>query len=165
MILFKEEDRDYLTISVKDEGIGIPEDKQELIWQEFRQVSEGYNRKFEGAGLGLTIVKKYVQLLNGRISVESKLNKGSNFTVYIPYNTNLLHSEKVNEIKEEKKIPDNSKNKKSELTKILYVEDDPNARFVVKKFIDHMCHLDFAENSDSALKMINDIKYDIILTL
>ena len=144
---FKEEDRDYLTISVKDEGIGIPEDKQELIWQEFRQVSEGYNRKFEGAGLGLTIVKKYVQLLNGRISVESKLNKGSNFTVYIPYNTNLLHSEKVNEIKEEKKIPDNSKNKKSELTKILYVEDDPNARFVVKKFIDHMCHLDFAENS------------------
>jgi len=73
-----------LFLSVSDTGIGIPEDKLEIIFEEFRQASEGLARNFEGVGLGLAICKKYVDILKGNISVKSKLNQGSTFIVEIP---------------------------------------------------------------------------------
>ncbi len=75
-----------LFLSVSDTGIGIPEDKLEIIFEEFRQASEGLARNFEGVGLGLAICKKYVDILKGNISVKSKLNQGSTFIVEIPLN-------------------------------------------------------------------------------
>ena len=48
-----------------------------MVWQEFRQASEGFNRSFEGTGLGLTITKKYVEILGGEISLESEENIGT----------------------------------------------------------------------------------------
>jgi PAS domain S-box-containing protein len=74
----------HLVIEVVDTGIGIPKDKQEIIFDEFRQVSEGHARAFEGTGLGLSIVKKFVELLGGTVSLESELDKGSKFTVKFP---------------------------------------------------------------------------------
>ncbi len=71
-------------VEVEDTGIGIPEDKFEIIFDEFRQVSEGHSRAFEGTGLGLSIVKKFTELLGGNIKVESELNKGSKFTFTLP---------------------------------------------------------------------------------
>jgi PAS domain S-box-containing protein len=73
-----------VVIKISDTGIGIPIDKLDYIFEEFRQVSEGMSRNFEGTGLGLTIVKKYVHLLNGTISVESKVGLGSTFIVRLP---------------------------------------------------------------------------------
>jgi len=81
----KRGERNYLIISVSDTGIGIPEDKQDLIWDAFRQVSEGATRQFQGTGLGLSIVKKSVELLGGKISLKSKLGEGSVFTIEIPF--------------------------------------------------------------------------------
>lgn len=75
--------RDFL-ISIKDTGIGIPAESIDIIFEEFRQVSEGLGRGFQGTGLGLTICKKYVELLGGQISVKSTLNQGSEFTFQIP---------------------------------------------------------------------------------
>ncbi len=75
---------DYLTIKVKDEGIGIPAESLMVIWEPFRQASEGFGREFEGTGLGLSIVKKSCELLGGKISVESEKGKGSVFTVELP---------------------------------------------------------------------------------
>jgi PAS domain S-box-containing protein len=77
-------ENDSFTIKVKDTGIGIPEGSEDLIFQEFRQVSEGYGRHFEGSGIGLTLTKRFVQLLNGIIYVESKPNEGSTFSVCLP---------------------------------------------------------------------------------
>ncbi len=77
-------DKKTLLISVKDTGIGIPEDKLEIIWEEFRQVSEGSSRNYQGSGLGLAIVKKYLDLIDGKISLKSSVGKGSEFTVQIP---------------------------------------------------------------------------------
>ncbi len=77
-------DRKILLISVKDTGIGIPEEKQEIIWEEFRQVSEGSSRNYQGSGLGLAIVKKYLNLIDAKISLMSSVGKGSEFTVQIP---------------------------------------------------------------------------------
>ena len=71
-------------ISIKDTGIGIPRASIELIFEEFRQVSEGLGRGFQGTGLGLTICKKYVELLGGQIYVRSTPNEGSEFTFQIP---------------------------------------------------------------------------------
>ncbi len=71
-------------IEVKDTGIGIPKDMQQIIWDEFRQVSEGLNRTFEGTGLGLTIAKKYTEFIGGQISVESEEGQGSTFRVQLP---------------------------------------------------------------------------------
>lgn len=75
-----------LFLSVSDTGIGIPEDKMEIIFEEFRQASEGLSRSFEGVGLGLAICKKYVQLLKGNITVQSKVNQGSKFIIELPLN-------------------------------------------------------------------------------
>jgi PAS domain S-box-containing protein len=75
-----------LYLVVEDTGIGIPAEKIEIIFEEFRQVSEGLSRSFEGVGLGLSICKRYVEILGGKIYVESKVNEGSIFTVEIPLN-------------------------------------------------------------------------------
>ncbi len=71
----------WSSISVVDTGIGIPKDALQIIFEEFRQVSEGLNRSYEGTGLGLTLSQRAVQLMGGFIEVESSLNKGSKFTV------------------------------------------------------------------------------------
>ncbi|MFN3781992.1 MAG: sensor histidine kinase, partial [Candidatus Kapaibacteriota bacterium] len=74
----------FVDFIVSDTGIGIPEDKLNLIWKEFYQVSQGLSREFEGQGLGLTIAKKFTEILGGSISVQSELGKGSTFVVRLP---------------------------------------------------------------------------------
>jgi PAS domain S-box-containing protein len=71
-------------IKVADTGIGIEKSDYEVIFDEFRQVSEGYNRSFEGMGLGLSVTKKFAEKFGGKITVESELGKGSIFTVILP---------------------------------------------------------------------------------
>ncbi|MEI6767244.1 MAG: PAS domain S-box protein [Bacteroidota bacterium] len=72
----------WVVISVKDTGIGIAEENNQVIFKEFRQVSEGHTRSYEGSGLGLSLCKKVIELMNGRITVESELEKGSEFKVW-----------------------------------------------------------------------------------
>lgn len=73
-------------ISVKDTGIGISKKDQELIFEQFRQVSGSDSREFEGTGLGLALTKKLVELHGGNISVTSELGRGSKFTFTVPIN-------------------------------------------------------------------------------
>lgn len=80
-----------LILTVQDTGIGIAKQNQLLIFEEFRQESEGIGRNFEGTGLGLTVTKKFVEKLNGEIHLESEPGHGTTFTVIIPNN---LHSTK-----------------------------------------------------------------------
>jgi PAS domain S-box-containing protein len=76
--------RDRLELFVKDTGIGIPEDKLQSIFERFIQVDVSHQRLYEGAGLGLSITKAYVDMLGGTIDVESELGKGSLFHVSLP---------------------------------------------------------------------------------
>jgi signal transduction histidine kinase len=76
-------------ISVTDTGIGIAEQDQPKVFEEFRQVGND-NAKTEGTGLGLTLAKKFVELHGGRIWVESELGKGSTFVFTLPTLTNHL---------------------------------------------------------------------------
>ena len=70
-----------LHLSVEDTGIGIPESEKEKIFEAFTQISGQSIKKYGGTGLGLSITKKLVEMMNGKISIESEVGKGSIFHV------------------------------------------------------------------------------------
>lgn len=78
--------KEWGLIKISDTGIGINDSEQEVIFKAFRQGSEGFTRQYEGNGLGLTLSKKMIELMNGKITLESKVNSGSTFTVWLPIN-------------------------------------------------------------------------------
>ena len=82
-------------LKVRDTGIGIPEDKINFIFDRFSQVNSSLSRRAEGTGIGLSLVKKLVEIMGGTIKVKSKVDKGSEFTIMFPKN--------IIEIKEEKR--------------------------------------------------------------
>jgi signal transduction histidine kinase len=73
-----------IVLYVKDTGIGIPVEKQQVIFDRFVQVDSSKTRLYEGSGLGLSIAKAYVEMLGGKIWLNSELNKGSTFYIQIP---------------------------------------------------------------------------------
>lgn len=101
---------DKVAIIVKDDGIGIPADKQSVIFQRFRQIDKSFTRNREGSGIGLSIVKALVEMHKGVISVESEYGKGSRFMVEIPdiivkeEKVYSLHSQFEDRIEERVKI-------------------------------------------------------------
>ncbi|MDD5528787.1 MAG: HAMP domain-containing sensor histidine kinase [bacterium] len=78
------EEKEYVKISVKDTGAGIPPENIDKIFDKFFQIRESTSLSSKGVGLGLTITKKLVTMHNGKIEVESELNKGSTFSVFLP---------------------------------------------------------------------------------
>ena len=77
-------DKQMLKVSVKDTGIGMEKSEMDKLFQPFSQIDSSLNRRFEGVGLGLIIVKEFVEMHEGNIQVESEINKGSTFTFFIP---------------------------------------------------------------------------------
>lgn len=75
---------DWVDIKVRDEGRGIPETMKNLIFKRFVQVDKSLNRNTEGSGIGLSIVKSLVEIHNGNILVESEVNKGTTFNIFLP---------------------------------------------------------------------------------
>ena len=75
---------DALAVSVIDTGIGIKAEDQDRIFQAFTQVDGSYARRYQGTGLGLTLVKKFVEMHGGRVALRSRFGEGSDFTVTIP---------------------------------------------------------------------------------
>ena len=155
----------WSVLNVIDTGIGIPHESLEIIFEEFRQVSEGIGRRFEGSGLGLTITKKYVDMMNGKISVESRFGRGSVFSVRflscLP-NENELESRIISSEKDFG-IGGNELNIKTDLAQILLVENDLGSINITKRFLKGLYELDCVENGDNAIEMVKNKKYDLIL--
>jgi len=82
-----EKEDDDLEISVKDTGVGILPEEQEMIFDRFRQADEGSKRQHGGTGIGLSLVEEFTKLHGGAVRVDSKPGKGSVFTVSLPYNS------------------------------------------------------------------------------
>ncbi len=108
-----------LQFFVKDTGIGIPKERQKAIFERFIQADIGDKRAYEGAGLGLAITKAYVEMMGGKIWVESEAGKGSVFYFTLPYKgedheNNIIHNA----------IPELAPEYQIKLIKILIAEDD-----------------------------------------
>lgn len=157
----------YIDIDVIDTGIGIEDEKREIIWEEFRQASEGHGRLFEGTGLGLSINKKLVKLLGGDIFIkESRVNSGTTFTVRFPLTEKFVTKvEDIKKIKEKLQTIENQENIKITewLPEILYVEDEEDSITLVKYMLKGQCKLDIAINGEEAIEKVKSKRYDIIL--
>lgn len=155
----KKDEKEYVAIRIEDTGIGIPKDKQSLIWEEFRQVSEGLSRSFEGTGLGLSITKKFVEKLNGSIFLEkSEENVGSTFTVLFPVEA----IPPVSPVKKQKNI-ENIKSLNDSLPVVLYVEDDPVSVDIVKSFGGKYCKVEGASTGNEGIEKAKKKIYDAVL--
>jgi signal transduction histidine kinase len=87
--LYKE--KDFINLEVKDEGVGIPKEKIGLIFERFGQVDNSLSRQAEGTGIGLYLVKMFVERMGGSISASSTLYKGATFLVKLPDESNGQH--------------------------------------------------------------------------
>lgn len=125
---------DSLTFYVKDTGIGIRKDKIGIIFDRFRQVSEGSNRNYEGVGLGLSITKAYVEMLGGKLWVESEEGIGSCFYFTLPFKT--ISEEATNQQL-------NLSSEKNEIhvadLNILIAEDDETAEWLLTMTVKPYC--------------------------
>jgi len=109
---------DKLEFFVKDTGIGIQADKLGIIFERFVQADSMITKSYEGAGLGLSISKAYVEMLGGKIWVESQIGKGSTFRFVIPFQKMGKENDKTSDILNEVQIEEKSIN-----LKILIAED------------------------------------------
>lgn len=154
---------EWFFIKIHDTGIGIPEDKIDIIWQEFRQVSEGISRNFEGPGLGLTISKKAVELMDGVITAESVQGAGSTFTIKFP-TVQLKQIESPVELPDaSQKLNDAGEIIPERLPQILYLEDDLTNRQIVQLYLKRRFDVHVASDAVTALEMVGKNLYDIFL--
>lgn len=152
------ENRVTILFSVKDTGIGISRDKQEKIFESFTQADGSTTRKYGGTGLGLSICKRLVEIMGGKIGVESKPNKGSHFWFKLS-----LEKQKQFEHKP-KLLPINIRG-----MHVLVVDDNRTNRIVLTKMVKSFdCCVESAESGIQALKALRETvrkekRFDLVL--
>lgn len=150
----------YLEFYVKDTGVGIPEKQLEIIFQRFRQGSESHNRGYEGSGLGLSISKNYIEMLGGKIWVESQEGIGSTFCFTIPYNPAIT-------TKMGRMVASSSNKNRIEIgsLKVLIAEDDEISFSLLKRTFQKFCRTVLhAETGIQAVEMCkNNRDIDLVL--
>ncbi len=155
--------RYWALIRIQDTGIGIEPEDYSKIFERFRQSSEGQNRAYEGMGIGLSICKHFVELLDGEIWVESEIGKGSAFYVKIPsYFTDLAAEKTSGEPTPKDVSPDEAPRGVQHRPCILIVEDERSNREYMKYILSEFYEVDTTESGIQALEMANKNKYDLI---
>jgi CheY-like chemotaxis protein len=155
-------EQNELKFYVKDTGIGIKKEQQDEIFERFSQTDTSINRKYGGTGLGLSISKGFVELLGGRIWLDSELGKGSVFYFTIPYNPVMV----MNKSKEKTDT-------ESPVHTVLVAEDEEfNYLFIEELLIEKELLLIHAKNGEEAIEecknnpdvslVLMDIKMPII---
>jgi len=135
----------FLKFYVKDTGIGISKDKQELIFDIFRQVEDSNTRRYGGTGIGLSVAKRLTELLGGKIWLESEINKGSSFYFTIPF------EKPENSIQAESE--ENAAKKENKSKTILIVEDDEASVKLIEVVFSHLeINFIWVENGEEAIQ-------------
>lgn len=146
-----------LQFSIKDTGIGIPSDKLEEIFDPFTQADTSTTRQYGGSGLGLYIVKTFVQKMNGSIQVESVPQEGSEFIFTIKLQQ-ASHSA-IPAIKEHESAEESFKG-----AKILVTEDNPVNLQLITAILKRLgCQIDTATHGQEAIAKLKQNSYDIVL--
>ena len=151
--------------TVRDTGIGIPPEKQRAIFEPFSQADGSISRKFGGTGLGLSICTKLVELMRGKIWLESELGKGStfHFTVELGVQQGALSSADVSQ-RPEVPVPANVVHVPEQLVRVLLVEDNLVNRLLALKILQKRSYVvTAAENGQAALDAFRNATFDLIL--
>ncbi len=151
---------DFVEIKVIDTGIGIDQKDFEIIFDEFRQASEGYSRSFEGSGLGLSITKKLVEKFGGSISVESEVGKGASFIIRLPFTDDESIAKTVNQVELKESVKNIPQNIVKPLA--LLVDDDPTVYQIMKRYLNDYVELEKVENAENAIQMVKEKIFEII---
>jgi signal transduction histidine kinase len=150
-------DHVHMYITIQDSGIGISEEKLDAIFEPFGQEDSSISRRFGGSGLGLAISKKLSEVLNGELNVESIANKGSTFTLILPYEPAEL-------ITPSKEARPTSDQKEAITGKVLLVEDNPVNQKIARAMLTKMgMSVSLAANGNEAVHAIALDHYDLIL--
>ncbi|MFK7978337.1 MAG: response regulator [Saprospiraceae bacterium] len=151
----------WIEFQVHDTGIGIPNDKLDIIFENFKQADIKVTRKYGGTGLGLTIVKELIEIQGGNINAQSKPNEGSVFKFILPYgDSGVIAVEKARSY--EKSNAHLRKLLKDQY--VLVVEDnDMNQKLITKILEIWECSFDLAVNGKEAVAYTMLQKYDLIL--
>lgn len=150
-----------ITIKVCDTGVGIPKEKQELIFTEFERILTSYEKTRQGTGLGLTITRGLVEKLGGSISVDSSRGEGSRFTVSIPMDD-------ISEAAECEKTQAMSLIKRpvldSDVISILLAEDNEVNQTYIRHFLEKVGYkLTIVDNGEKAIEMFHAQNFHLIL--
>ena len=163
-----------IQITVEDSGIGIAKDKQQELYIHFKRLTPSYQGIYKGAGLGLSVVKQFIEEIHGEIYVESQINKGARFTCIIPLQTPLLENdlgvdeeEQLEGLANQNNFSDamngKSPQKQESKHRILVIEDNKIAQAVAQSLLNHLaCAVDIAETGKQALALWKERSYDLI---
>ncbi|MDF1614126.1 ATP-binding protein [Desulfurivibrio dismutans] len=150
---------------VSDTGIGIPPDKQEMVFEDFVQVDSSTSRRYGGTGLGLAISRKLVQMMGGAIRLASREGEGSIFTVEIPLpwlGKSLAESSSCGG--RECVAPTAGMATDSAARRLLLAEDAPENRLLFKAYLnDTPYQLETAVNGEEAVEKFQQSRYDLVL--
>jgi CheY-like chemotaxis protein/two-component sensor histidine kinase len=164
-IQLTEEERPLLRFDIEDTGIGIPENKQEAIFDSFTQADSSTTRKFGGTGLGLTITKQLTELLGGQLSVSSQTGIGSVFSLTVPVDhvvSQELQHESEGDDQENCNFNDLETDRFS--GSILVAEDSATNQMLTRILLEKMgFEVTIAEDGEVAVTKASSQDYDIIL--
>jgi PAS domain S-box-containing protein len=156
-VLQKLNDKVKLKFSVEDTGIGIASDRLTKIFESFEQAEEDTSSKYGGTGLGLTIVKKLIELKGGDLTVSSKVGQGSTFN-FINWFSIVTQPQGEKIIKPGKKLVPFVN------TRVLVAEDNMINQFMVSKMLkDWNVEVEIAENGDKAISFLKQANFDLVL--
>jgi len=151
-----------MILDVADTGAGIPAEKVPLIFEKFTQADSSISRKYGGTGLGLAITKRLVEMQGGQIRVESRVGRGSTFTVEIPFETAAAEAPTA-ELKHEPRLVAPAMQQQ---IRLLLVEDNAvNQRVVLAMLRKKNYTIDVANNGQEALEKLEQTSepYNLIL--
>jgi len=146
-----------IRLQVKDTGIGISEQKLSHIFEKFYQVDGTSRRKYEGTGLGLTIVRELANLMAGKIEARSRLGKGSTFSFTFPYSA---AKQRMVQAKDQAKPKTKQQLKKK--INILIAEDDDSGYYIMESLLDNYT-TSRAVDGKEVLEKIREKDYDLVL--
>lgn len=148
----------FVVVDVIDTGIGIGKDFLAHIFDEFKQESNGWGRRYEGTGLGLTISKRLIELMDGRLTVESSQGIGSKFTIQLPLSLASLASEPLTV--GEPQMPVISNGERT-MPKVLLVEDNLDNAAMVRYFLKGICTVTHTDNAEQAIALALSKYFDL----
>ena len=159
------EDVPFMRFDVVDTGIGIPADKLEDVFDNFSQADASTTRKFGGTGLGLAITKELAGLLGGDLTLTSKEEKGSTFSLAIPVNIDVSSCEMMNGLEWKQAVEEIDTASSARFTgRVLVAEDDPINQIVVRKILEKTgLEVTIANDGVEAVDKATSERYDLIL--